>query len=148
LYEPHFRLRQQKSQRGFRTLVLVAPVRVQPIAAAAALAGVEFQPQIVPAKEPVEGPLRLSVPPWVGRGTVCFQARRNRGLRLDRLLVELRACAVAPIESIASYGAQLALPEVCTPTSQRNACSPRSYTLLCRVARPLTISACASFALS
>ena len=89
MYEPHFRLRQQKSQRGFRTLVLVAPVRVQPIAAAAALAGVEFQPQIVPAKEPVEGPLRLSVPPWVGRGTVCFQARRNRGLRLDRLLVEV-----------------------------------------------------------
>ena len=69
--------------------------------------GVEFQPQIVPAKEPVEGALRLSVPPWVGRGAVCFQASRNRGVRLDGLLVEVRACAVTPIESVAADGPQL-----------------------------------------
>ena len=68
---------------------------------------VEFLPEVVAAEEPVEGALRLLVPPGVGRGAVRFQASRDRGLRLDGLLVEVRACAVAPIESVAANGPQL-----------------------------------------
>src|ERR1019366_7053063 len=97
LYQPHFRQRQEKGQHGFRSLVFVAPVRVQPVATAAGLAGVEFQPEIVPAEEPVEGALRLFIPPRVGCGAVRRQASRDRGLGLDGLLVELRAPAITLI---------------------------------------------------
>ena len=109
LYQPHLRQRQQKGQHRFRSLVFVAAVRVQSIAAAARLGGVEFQAEIIPAEEPVEGALRLFIPPQVGRGAVRFQASRDRALRLDGLLVEIRAYAVALIESVAANGPQLAM---------------------------------------
>src|ERR1017187_6213258 len=109
LCQPHFRQRQEKGQHRFRSLVLVAPVLVQPIATTAGLRGVEFQPEIVPAEEPVEGALRLLIPPRVGCGAVRFQASRDRGLRLDGLLVEVRARAVTLIESVTADGPQLTL---------------------------------------
>jgi hypothetical protein len=45
LHQPHFRKRQEKGQRGFRPLVFVAPVRVQPIAATTGLRGSRLPPQ-------------------------------------------------------------------------------------------------------
>jgi len=104
-----FRQTTEERQHRFRALVFVAPVRVQTIAATASLRSVQFQPEIVPAEEPVEGALRLFIPPRVGRGAVRCQASRDRGLRLDGLLVEVRACAVTLIESVAANGPQLTL---------------------------------------
>ena len=142
LCQPHFRKGQEEGQRRFRSLVFVAPVRVQPIAAAASLAGVEFQPEVVRAEEPVEGALRLSMPPRVGCGAVRFQASRNRGLRLDGLLVEFRACAVAPIESVAANRPQLAVRR-CLYAHQpaQRLYAPFVHVFSARLARPLTIRA-------
>ena len=81
----------------------------KPSPAAAALGRVEFQAQIVPAEEPVEGALRLLVPPDVGCGAIGFQAGRDHGLRLDGLLVEIGARAAAPVESIAADRPEVAL---------------------------------------
>ena len=121
LRQPHFRQRQKESQCGFGSLVFVAPVRVQAVAAAAGLGAVEFQSEIIPAQKPVKGALRLLMPPWVGCGAVCFQASGNRGVRFDGLLVEVRAYAVTPIESIAANGPQMAMlaRSVLPPASAR-----------------------------
>ena len=59
----HLRQRKQEGQGGFRSLVPVDPIYMQPIAAAAGLGRVEFESEIVPADEPVEGALRVFVPP-------------------------------------------------------------------------------------
>ena len=78
------------------------PSRQPPVFAA-----VNFQPEIVPAEEPVEGALRLFVPPGIGCGAVGFEAGRDHRLRLDGLLVEVRARAAATIKSVAADGPQL-----------------------------------------
>ena len=51
-----------------------SPSRQPPVCRA-----VEFLPEIVPTEEPVEGALRLFVPPRVGCGAVRFQASRDGG---------------------------------------------------------------------
>ena len=75
---------------------------MQSIAAAAALGGIKFQAEIVPAEEPVESALRLFVPPEVRRGAIGFQTRRDHGLRLNGLLVEIGARAATTVEAIAA----------------------------------------------
>ena len=95
LRQLHFRQRKQEGQGGFRSLVSVDAIHMQPIAAAARFRRVEFESQIVPADEPVKGALRVFVPPEVRGGAIGFQTSRNRGLRLDGLLVEIGARAAA-----------------------------------------------------
>src|SRR5579862_2887936 len=75
---------------------------MQPIVAAACLGRVEFQSQIVPANEPVEGALRVLIPTDVGCGAVGFQTSRYRGLRLNGLLIEIGARAATAIEPVAA----------------------------------------------
>jgi hypothetical protein len=65
LRKPHFRQRKQEGQRGFRSLISVDPIYVQPIATATRIGRVEFQAEIVPADEPVEGALSVFVPPGI-----------------------------------------------------------------------------------
>ena len=105
----HLRQRKQEGQGGFRSLVPVDPIHVQPIAAAAGFGRVEFQSEIVPADEPVEGALRLFVPPEVRCGAIGFQTGRDRCLRLDGLLVEIGARAAAAIKSVAANGSKVTL---------------------------------------
>ena len=104
----HFRQRQQKRQRGFRALVSIHAIHMQPVPASAVFRRVQFQPEIVPPDKPVEGPLRLLVPPDVAGRAIRFESRRNHGLRLDRLLVELRPRAVPLIETVAADRAEMA----------------------------------------
>src|SRR6185295_13384455 len=65
LRELHFGTGQQEGERGFRPLISVDPVHVQSITAAAGSRGVEFESEIVPAEEPVEGAMCLIVPTGV-----------------------------------------------------------------------------------
>ena len=121
---------------------------MQSIAAAAGLGRVELQAEIVPADEPVEGALRLLVPPEVRCGAIGFKTSRDRCLRLDGLLVEIGARAATAVEPVAANGPKVTLLRDLQFVSQRKACKPRSNTACCPVARPLRIKACASFALS
>src|SRR5437016_9902624 len=73
---------------------------MQSVATAAALGRIQFQAEIVPADEPVEGALRLFVPPDIGGSAIGFQTGRNHGLRLDGLLVKIGARAAARVEAI------------------------------------------------
>ena len=109
LRQLHLRQRKQECQRGFRSLVPVDPIHMQSIAAAAGLGRVEFQSEIVPADEPVEGALRLLVPPDVRCGAIGFQTGRDRGLRFDGLLVEIGARAAAAVEAVAANRPEVAL---------------------------------------
>ena len=45
---------------------------------------------------------RLFVPPDVRRGAIRLQTGRDHGLRLDGLLIEMRASASPPVEAIAA----------------------------------------------
>ena len=83
-------------------LVSIDAIHVQSVAAAAALGRIEFQPEIVPADEPVERALRLFIPPDIRRGAISFQTGRNHGLRLDGLLIEIGARAATAVEAIAA----------------------------------------------
>jgi hypothetical protein len=73
------------------------------------LGRVEFQSEVVPADEPIESPLRLFIPPEVRYSTVGFEESRNRGLRFDRLLVEVGADAAFAMEAIAANGPEMIL---------------------------------------
>src|SRR6266851_1503930 len=109
LRQAHLRQRKQEGQGCFRSLVPVDPIHVQPIAAAACFGRVEFQSEIVPADEPVEGALRLLVPPEVRRGAIGFKTGRDHCLRLDGLLVKVGAYAAAAIKSVAANGSKVTL---------------------------------------
>ena len=148
LHELHFRQRKQKSQGRFRALVLVDAIHMQRIAAAARAGRVHFQSEIIPAEKPIEGALGLLVPPAVRRGAIGFQTGRHHGLRFNGLLIESGAQAAAPVKSVAADRAEVAVLGICNSASQRKARRPRSSTAVCPVACPLTIKACASFALS
>src|SRR5882672_6208327 len=72
LREPHFRQRKQKCQRGFRALICVDAVHMQRIAAAAGVGGIQLQAEIVPAKKPIEGALRVFMPNGIGHAQRAF----------------------------------------------------------------------------
>ena len=149
LRQSHLRQRKQEGQGGFRSLVPVDPIHMQPIAAAACLGRVEFQSEIVPADEPVEGALRLFVPPDVRCGAIGFQTGRDRGLRLNGLLVEIGARAAAAVEPIAANGPKVTLlGHLQFRQPAQGLAGPARSTACCPVACPLRIKACASFALS
>src|SRR6266536_5117091 len=86
--QPHFSQREQKRERGFRSLVLIDAIHVQTIPATAGVRGIKFQAEIVPAQKPIEGALSLFVPPLVGSCAVGFKTCGHHGLGLDGLLIE------------------------------------------------------------
>jgi len=119
------------------------PVRVQTIAATASLRSVQFQPEIVPAEEPVEGAFALVHTPRVGRGcgyaarqaetVVCARWAVGRSPRVRRYAYRIRCCQWAAVDP--ACGCPVRPPANATPSW------PRSYNLPCPVARPLTIRA-------
>src|SRR5207244_9379846 len=82
---------------------------MQPIATAACFGSAEFQSEIVPADEPVEGALRLLVPPEVRCGAIGFKTGCDHCLRLDGLLVKVGAHAAAAIKSVGANGSKVTL---------------------------------------
>src|SRR5205823_4778129 len=82
---------------------------MQAVAARAGSGRIEFEAEIVPPDEPVESALRLVVPPKVRCGAERFEASRDHCLRLDRLLVELRASAAAAVETVAPDRSKMTL---------------------------------------
>src|SRR5207245_3289372 len=78
------------------------------IAAAAGGCGVKLQAEVVPAEEPVESALSLLVPPRVRGGAVGIQTGGHHRLRLDRLLVEVRAGSAARVKSAVADGPEIA----------------------------------------
>ncbi len=94
----HFRQGKQEGQGGFRSLVSVDPIHMQPIAAAPCLGRVKLESEIVPADEPVKSALCLLIPPDVRCGAVGFQTGRDCCLRINGLLVEIGARAAAAVE--------------------------------------------------
>src|SRR5262249_27563914 len=103
-----FRQRKQEGQCRFGAVVLVDTIHMKGVPAAAGAGGIDLDVEIVPTEEPAEGRLRLLVPPPVGCGTISLKAGRDRCLRLDGLLVEIRAGLAARIKPIASHGPEIA----------------------------------------
>ena len=95
----HFGEGKVEGQGRFGALVFVDAVVVQAVAAAAGAGIVERQAEIVAAQKPLEGALRLARPRSILRGAKGLEAGGDHGLRLHRLLVEVRARAVPLIRS-------------------------------------------------
>src|SRR5579871_1037531 len=109
LRQLHLRQRKQERQGRLRSLIPVDAIYMQAIAAAASLGGVEFQPKIVPADEPVESALCMFIPADVRCGAIGIQTSRDRCLRFNGLLVEVGARAAATVEPITANGSKMAL---------------------------------------
>ena len=63
--------------------------------------------EIVAPEKPIEGPPGLAPPEVIAGGAEGRQTGGNHRLRLDRLLVEIRACAVLFMEAIAADRAEM-----------------------------------------
>src|SRR5262245_34761235 len=84
----HFSKRKEQGERGFRALILIDAINMQPVAATPRLGVVECHPQIVSTLEPFKSLSGLSQPVAVAGRLVSFNACANGGMCLDRLLVE------------------------------------------------------------
>ena len=96
--------RMKISERGFRPLILVGPVGMQAVSTTAGGRIVNRKTQIIAPAEPIEGPPGFNPPAFVFRDSVGFEAGGHCGLGLDRLLIEARALAVPPIETVGTNG--------------------------------------------
>ena len=111
----HFRKGEEKSQRGFRALILIYAVDMQSVSATARLGVVERNAQIVSALKPFESLSGLSQPVGVAGSLVSFHARANGGMCLNRLLVERGRLLAALPKTIGtnrpkvSFGCELVL---------------------------------------
>jgi len=92
--------------------------------------GSRVQPQIVPAEEQSKARWACSYHHRSDVGGTLPAS--ERGLRLDGLLVELRAPRRDACRIRCCQWAQLTMPRSLYATSQRNACMPRSYTPFAR----------------
>ncbi len=104
----HFGQGKVEGERRFRALVFVDPIAVQPVAAAAGAGIIERKAEIVAAQEPLEGAPGLDQPCGILRDAKRFQAGGNHGLGLHRLLIEVRARAVADVKAVAADGPEVA----------------------------------------
>ena len=102
LHQLHLAQRQQEGEGRLGPLVEVDAVLLEAVAAAAGLGVVEVQPQVVAAQEPLEGEPGLLEPGGVVGGVVGLEAGRDRGMGLDRLLIELGPLAAAAVEAVAA----------------------------------------------
>ena len=84
----HFREGEQKSESRFRALILVHPVDMQPIFAAAALSIIEGETEIVAALKPFECVVSVCQPIVIARGFMSLKTSADHGMGLDGLLVE------------------------------------------------------------
>ena len=142
----HFRQRQQKGQRGFRALILAQPVHMEAVAAAAGAGIIQRQAQIIAAEKPLERAARFRHPEHVAGGVIRLDAGGNGGLRLDGLLVELRAFLAAREKSVRADGPERAGIRSLNfdQPAQRFEAGSSSAALFMQ--RPLRISACGSLA--
>ena len=84
----HVHQREQERERRLRALVLVHPVGVQPVAAAAGQRVVERLLQLVLSEKPGERAPRVLGPAMISGRAERVHARRDRRAGLDRLLIE------------------------------------------------------------
>ena len=61
---------------------------------------VDRQVQVVATEEPVKGAPRFLVPPLIAGKAMRFEAGRDHGLRLHRLLIEARTLTAALIKTV------------------------------------------------
>src|SRR5438093_10176783 len=85
LRESHLEKGEQEREGGLGPLVLVDPLRVQPVAAATVRGIVQRRLQIVAAEEPLEAALRLAAPFPLPREAMRLETGGERGLRFQRL---------------------------------------------------------------
>ncbi len=85
-------------------MILVRPVRMQTIAAAACRWVVDREVQVVASEKPLKGAAGFLVPAFFSGDPVGFQAGRDHRLRLHRLLIEAGAFAALLIKAIGADG--------------------------------------------
>ena len=84
----HLREGEQESEGRLGALILVHPVNMQAVPAAATLGIIERQTEIVAALEPFECLVCMGKPITISRGLMSLETGANHGVGLDRLLVE------------------------------------------------------------
>lgn len=90
LRQTHFRKGKEEGERRFRSLVLIGPIDVQTVAAAAGLRVEERNSQVIAAEKPVKCPPRFPQPEFVSGCAMGLEACAEHGVRLDGLLIESR----------------------------------------------------------
>lgn len=98
----HFEKRHQERQGGFRSLILIGPLRMQSVPATAGHRIVKWKLQIIVAEEPVESRPRLHAPPFLIGDAVGLQTSRYRSRGFDWLLIEARFLFTLPVETLRS----------------------------------------------
>ena len=90
LRQTHFRKGKEEGERRFRPLVLIGPIDLQTVTAAAGLRIVERNSQVIAAEKPVKSAPRFPQPEFVSGCAMGLEACAEHSVRLDGLLIELR----------------------------------------------------------
>ena len=81
-------MRHEERQSRFGSLILIHPLRVEPVVAASARGVIERDAKIVVPKKPVESCPCILAPPLVSGNTISIKTCRNRAPGFHRLLIE------------------------------------------------------------
>src|SRR5579872_1616378 len=109
LSQTHLRQGKQECKSRLGSLISIDAIYMQPVAAPACFRRVEFQAEVVPAQKPIKCALRVFVPPEVRCSAIGFETGRDSCLSLNGLLIEIRADAPTPVESVAANGPKMPL---------------------------------------
>ena len=88
-------------------MILVRPIRMQAIAAAACGRVIHREVQVVPPQKPLEGTAGFRMPSFFPGDKVGFQTGRDHRLRFHRLLVEAGPFASLRIKPVRADGNEM-----------------------------------------